>query len=78
MAHSAHWGNGNIEQTTAPLSSGNLLEYQLIATPAGSAGTVVTNAASATTGANIDPDGSNNSASDADTIVTDAYRWIES
>lgn len=65
-------GVGSIDQTTAGIPNGALLEYSLLATPGGTVGAFITNSVTATSPdpgvAELGPPG-NSTASDTDPIV---------
>lgn len=64
-------GGPDIDETVGPLPSGAVLEYSLIATPAGVPSDFVSNTAAAENLDGSDPDLQNNSATDTDPIVPD-------
>ena len=62
-------GGPDIDQTTGTLPSGALLQYTLIATPAGAPPAFITNTATVTNNDGSDPNAGNDSASDTDPVV---------
>jgi uncharacterized repeat protein (TIGR01451 family) len=62
-------GTGDINQTTGVLANAALLEYTVIATPAGTVGAFISNTAAATNNDGSDNNTANNTATDTDPIV---------
>ena len=65
-------GNGDIDETTGVLASGDLLQYSLVATPLGQAPGTVSNTVTVENLDGTDPDTGNNTATDEDPLLPDA------